>query len=79
MDDVKRKEPAIAIERKREWLHGAGGKGDNCSRKDKPVYTNPQKVPDGCREWMCDNGEWRSNGIVWRDKTTKQIARREGK
>lgn len=78
-DDVKREKPAIVIERKREWLHGDGGKGDNCSRKNKPVYTHPQKVPDGCREWMCDNGNWTSNGVLQRDKATKQIIRREEK
>jgi hypothetical protein len=76
-DDVRQEKRDIVIERKHEWLHGAGGLGNSCERKGKPIYTDPQKIPDSCRGWMCNNEEWRSNGIVQRDKATKQIIRRE--
>jgi hypothetical protein len=77
MEDVIRERPVI--ERKREWKHGAGGLGADCPRSRKPVYTDPQKLPDQCRDWACRNDEWRSRGIVERDANSREILSRDGK
>lgn len=69
--------PKPVIEQKREWQHGSEGKGENCSRSTKPIYTNPNEVPGTCRDWQCDNKEWISKGIVNRDKATRNIVSRE--
>lgn len=76
-DDIVRERPVI--ERKREWAHGAGGFGQNCPRATRPVFTDPQKLPDRCRGYGCDNDEWRSRGIVERYKKSREILTRDGK
>ncbi len=75
MDDKPSARPSI--ERKREWAHGDGGKGQNCDRAKDLIYTAPQSVPTVCRDWTCDNGEWFSKGIVQRTKGDKKIVHRE--
>lgn len=65
------------IERKREWEHGDGGKGDDCQRRYKPVHTNTDESPRICRQYDCDNEHWYSRGYVQRDKNTKKVLVRE--
>lgn len=62
------------IERKKVWAHGDGGFKD-CYRKERPVYTAPEKFPDECRR--CLNDEWYARGYVLREKETKRIRVRE--
>lgn len=76
MDDQPGKQPVV--EAKREWTHGTEGLGTDCSRVLKPVYTDPWKIPDKCRRWDCDNGEWIGGKAILRDKETKKILSREG-
>lgn len=73
-DDPKREKPVV--ERLRQWAHGDAGMKD-CPRKDTPIFTPPEKLPDPCRNWMCGGDEWRSQGIVLRDKKNKQVVHRE--
>jgi len=73
-EDVVREKPVL--ERRREWEHGGGGLGDKCGRARKPIYTNPNEAPGVCRDWYCDNTEYRSKGIVVRDQK-KNIVHRE--
>ena len=73
MSDPDKQVPAPEpreFQRVRVWKHGSGGLPD-CPRKDKPVYTPPNKIPDECRR--CPNDEWVSQGVKTRDKKTKQI------
>ena len=64
------------IERKREWMHGSEGL-PNCTRKEKPVYTDVNKLPHECHGYGCDNTEYYSKGVVRRLKETKEIVHRE--
>lgn len=73
--DTIREKPTL--ERKREWAHGLEGKGKDCDRYDKRVYTPPESVPGTCHDWNCDNTEYQSKGIVTRNKNTKEVIDRE--
>ena len=73
-DEIKRDKPVI--ERRREWEHGDGGDKD-CWRKARPIFTAPEKVPDPCHRETCKNDEWRSKGIVLREKQSRKIVHRE--
>lgn len=65
------------LEQKREWGHGTEGRGKDCYRADRFVYTPPQKVPEECHG--CTSREWVSKGLVTRDKQTKKVIVRDGK
>lgn len=80
MEDTKPVERTV--ERCREWQHE--GKPD-CPRREKPVYTKPDALPDPCGvtrdgydPWACGSGDWRSRGIVLRDGKKNVIAREKG-
>ena len=76
-EDIKRETPVI--ERKREWAHGDQGMGKNCGRANRPVFTDPNRVPKQCRDYYCTNEDWHSKGIVTRDAKTKKLLTRDGK
>lgn len=79
IDDNVPARPRPSIEQKREWEHGDQGKGKDCNRANKPVYTAPNERPGICRDYSCDNTEYYSKGIVEREKGTKKILTRDGK
>jgi hypothetical protein len=70
------------VERMREWAHD--GKPD-CARKNKPVFTPPNELPQPCGSTRngydfrgCGSGDWQSKGIVIRFRDgDKKIIRRE--
>lgn len=75
-DDAPPKKPIL--ESVRVWEHS---KGDgNCSRRNKPVYTPPNEIPNSCGSTKkgydpsgCGASDWRSKGLRIRDKETKQV------
>lgn len=80
--DIKQYEapkPKPVLEEKREWSHGTGGRGPQCSRANRPIFTDPNKTPDICRSYDCNNGEWDSKGLVKREKSSGRVVERDGK
>ena len=77
--DFDTPKPTPTIEKRHEWEHGSEGKGKDCNRASKPIYTKPDAIPGTCRDWQCDNGEWVSKGLVERERGTKKILTRNGK
>ena len=77
--DWEKPTPKPSIEQKREWEHGNEGKGKDCNRAKKPIYTAPNERPGVCRDYQCDNTEYMSKGLVEREKGTKKILTRDGK
>ena len=76
--DANRNQKPPQIESKREWEHSEkGGRGKDCYRYGKPVYTPPQKIPDECHS--CDNNDWNSKGVIKRLVDSKKIIERNGK
>jgi hypothetical protein len=77
LSDRPSERPATEI--KRKWAHGDAqhpdyteikSQGKDCYRANKPVYTDPNKVPGVCRSHTCSNGEWIAKGRVERVKGT---------
>jgi len=78
--DYEAPKPAPVIEQKREWGHSdTEGKGKNCGRYNRPVYTPPNSTPGTCRDYVCDSKEWQSKGLVEREKGSGKILTRDGK
>ena len=78
--DFEAPKPKPVIEERREWAHSdSEGKGKDCNRYNKPVHTEPNKIPGTCRDWQCDSKEWVSKGLITRDKSTRKILTRDGK